>query len=90
MAMRTTLTRKTPVMFRSEYVAGVDPERCNGCGACRKLCPFGAFAPAGRKEKARIDPQKCFGCGICRSVCARDAIGLADRAAVPEAALLWL
>jgi len=90
MAMRTTLTHQTPVMFRSEYLARVDDGRCSGCGECAKLCPFGAFPPAGKKEKARIDPRKCYGCGICRSACARDAISLVNRASVPEASLLWL
>ena len=39
---------------------------------------------------ARVDWKKGYGCGICRNVCARDAITLADRSAVPEAASLWL
>jgi len=90
LALRTTLTRHTPVMFRSEYVAQVDDERCSGCGECLEVCPFGAFLPTGREVNARIDLKKCYGCGICRSACARDAIRLVDRASVPEAAVLWL
>jgi heterodisulfide reductase subunit A-like polyferredoxin len=88
--MKTTLTHKTPIMFRSEYVARVDEETCRGCGECVKICPFEAFHPHKRKAKARVDWKKCYGCGICRNTCTRDAIALADRAAVPEVASLWL
>src|SRR4030042_231291 len=31
LAMRATVTMSFPVMFRAEYVAGVNPELCNGC-----------------------------------------------------------
>jgi ferredoxin len=89
-AMKTTLTHKTPVFFRGEYVARVDADLCNGCGQCVKLCSFGAFKPRKKKDKAAVEPLKCYGCGICRSACTRGAITLADRAEVPEAAGLWL
>jgi heterodisulfide reductase subunit A-like polyferredoxin len=77
-------------MFRAEYVAAVDKDACAGCGQCAKICPYDAFLPQKRKAKARVDPTKCYGCGICRSACVKDAITLVDRAAVPEAASLWL
>jgi Pyruvate/2-oxoacid:ferredoxin oxidoreductase delta subunit len=90
MAMEASLTYKTPVMFRSEYVAQVSDDRCSGCGECVKICPFEAFLPHKKKAKARVDLKKCYGCGVCRNACARGAIALADRAAVPVAASLWL
>jgi len=90
MAMKATLTYRTPVMFRAEYVAAVDVDACAGCGQCAKICPYDAFLPQKRKAKARVDPTKCYGCGICRSACVKGAIRLVDRAAVPEAASLWL
>jgi len=90
MAMKATLTHRTPVMFRAEYVAAVDKDACAGCGQCAKICPYDAFLPQKRKAKARVDPTKCYGCGICRSACVKGAIALVDRAAVPEAASLWL
>jgi Pyruvate/2-oxoacid:ferredoxin oxidoreductase delta subunit len=90
LAMKATLTYKTPVMFRSEYVARVDEEKCNGCGQCAKLCPFEAFEPRKRKAKARVDWTKCYGCGICRDACVMEAIELVDRTSVPQAASLWL
>ncbi len=89
-AMVASLTHKTPIMFRSEYVAQVDDGRCSGCGECVKICPFDAFMPHKKKTKARIDLKKCYGCGVCRNACARGAIALADREAVPVAASLWL
>jgi Pyruvate/2-oxoacid:ferredoxin oxidoreductase delta subunit len=89
-AMSTTVTHKSPVFFRGEYVAAVDPGTCSGCGQCVKLCPFGAFKPRKKKEKAVVDARRCYGCGICRSVCARGAISLGDRAAFPSAANIWL
>jgi Pyruvate/2-oxoacid:ferredoxin oxidoreductase delta subunit len=90
MAMKTTVTYRTPVMFRSEYTARVTEEKCSGCGECAKLCPFDAFHPHKRKKKARVDWKKCYGCGICRNACARGALSLVDRRSVPEAASLWL
>ena len=90
LAMKATLTYGTPVMFRAEYVARVDPEKCVGCGLCLEVCPFQAFLSHERKNPARIDVRRCYGCGVCRSVCAQGAIGLVDRAAAPEAASLWL
>jgi NAD-dependent dihydropyrimidine dehydrogenase PreA subunit len=89
-AMKATVSHKTPIFFRGEYVAAVDPEKCSGCGQCVEICPFKAFEPWKKKAKAAVDASKCYGCGICRSVCARAAIALADRAAVPAAAGLWL
>lgn len=90
LAMKTTLTHKTPIMFRSEYLARVDDDRCSGCGECAKLCPFDAFHAHKRKTKARVDVKKCYGCGVCRTACARGAISLVDRVSVPETASLWL
>jgi len=90
MALETTVTHKTPVFFRGEYVARVDADKCSGCGLCVKMCSFKAFEPRKKKEKAVIDAQKCYGCGICRSVCVSDAITLVDRAEVAEAASTWL
>jgi len=90
MAMKTTLTHRTPIMFRAEYVAAVDEDECAGCGQCAKICPFDAFLPQKRKAKARVDRSKCYGCGVCRITCVKNAIALVDRAAVPEAASLWL
>ena len=89
-AMKTTVTHKSPVFFRGEYVAAVDPDLCTACGQCVKICPFRAFKSRRKNEKAEVDPLKCYGCGICRSACARSAIALADRPAVPAAASLWL
>ncbi len=84
------MTHKTPVMFRSEYLARVDDGKCSGCGECVKICPFDAFHPHKRRPRPGSIWKKCYGCGICRNACARGAISLVDRASVPEAASLWL
>ena len=44
LAMRCTVTQGVPVMFRAEYVAAVDPDQCNGCRQCMRLCQFGAVS----------------------------------------------
>lgn len=90
MAMRTTVVHKTPVMFRGEYLALVDPEKCIACGECQKICPFEAHFPGKNGDKAKVNINKCYGCGICRSLCPAEAISLADRESVPEVAQLWL
>jgi len=89
MAMRATVTMGFPVMFRSEYVAGVNPDLCNGCRQCMRVCQFGAMAYSIAHEKVVIDPRRCFGCGICRASCTKNAIALDERSSVPIAAHVW-
>jgi Fe-S-cluster-containing hydrogenase component 2 len=89
LAMRCTVTEGIPIMFRAEYVAGVDPGQCNGCRQCMRVCQFGAIAYSAANKKAVIDQRQCYGCGICRSVCTKDAIRLEARSNVPAAATLW-
>ena len=88
-SMQATVTEGIPSMFRAEYVAEVNPELCNGCRQCMRVCQFGAIGYSAAKKKIFIDPLRCYGCGICRASCTKDAIQLHDRASVPVAANLW-
>jgi len=51
----------------------IDPEKCNGCGVCRRACPHGAIS--GKKKQVHvIDPETCRKCGICQSECKFEAV----------------
>lgn len=89
LAMQITVKHDVPIMFRAEYVAGVDPDLCNGCRACMQVCQFGAISYSAAQEKAAIDLKRCYGCGVCRSACAENAILLSDRSSVQAVANLW-
>lgn len=43
-------------------------ETCNGCGACRRICPVGAIEGK-QKELHKIIEEKCISCGSCYDVC---------------------
>ena len=51
----------------------IDPEKCKGCGVCRKACPQGAVSGK-TKEAHAIDSDLCIKCGICYNECKFDAI----------------
>jgi ferredoxin len=89
LAMRCTVTHNVPVMFRAEFIAETDPDKCVGCRQCMKLCQFGAISYSASNKKAVIDKMKCYGCGICRAACAKDAIRLESRANDPVVAKIW-
>lgn len=89
LAMSLTVGHDLKVMWRGEDIAILDAEKCVGCGACAKLCPFDAITVAGRRAPVVHDRAKCWGCGICRAGCRTDAITLVDRRSVPEVARLW-
>jgi len=89
LAMRCTVTCSTPVMFRGEWVARVDPDRCTGCRNCMRFCQFGALGYSAANQKVVVDSSRCFGCGTCRAGCRSQAISLLDRRRVPAAAELW-
>src|SRR3989304_4727389 len=61
-AMLATVVHNVPVMFRAEYVAEANPELCNGCRACMRVCQFGAISYNAGNKKAYIDISKCYGC----------------------------
>ena len=70
----------------SGYVAQVERELCDGCGACMRVCPVGAAtvsaptgAPAeadGVRGAALVVAGECIGCGVCVDRCARGALVL--------------
>jgi len=72
----------TPIMFRGEYVATVDANKCIGCKACIKICQFSAISFDPQHMKVEIDAEKCYGCGICRSICGRDALQLINSSGI--------
>jgi len=87
MAMKLTARYGLKVMWRGEWVAYLDSERCTRCARCARSCPFGALEA--RSDGIVLDNQRCWGCGVCRSACARGAISLLDRRAVPEVSSVW-
>ena len=89
MAMKATVKKSLPVMYRAEYVAEVEAELCNGCRNCIRACQFGAISFSLGREKVSIDPLRCYGCGVCRVHCTKYAIALTDRKMIPAAAGIW-
>lgn len=51
----------------------IDPETCNGCGACSKRCSVNAITGEKKKPHA-IDTTKCTKCGACYEGCKFQAI----------------
>lgn len=76
-------------LLKSEYVAKVDYELCNGCGDCAQRCQFGAIKMEVTVSKANIDLMRCFGCGLCQTGCPRGAINLIDRKTIPALREVW-
>ena len=56
-------------------------DKCVRCGACVKVCPFGAIDQAERKALPIIDLTKCTLCGACVAACKFDAIAMKEKAA---------
>ena len=53
----------------------IDPAKCIGCGACKRVCPQEAIS--GEKKMAHyIDNLKCIKCGACYEKCKFGAISI--------------
>ena len=51
----------------------IDPEKCKGCGLCKRNCPAGCISGEPGKTHV-IDTEKCIKCGTCISKCPFHAI----------------
>ncbi len=90
MAMISSVTHSIPLLYKAEYVAVSDGDKCSGCRACMRLCQFGAIGYSATDKKAFIDPRRCYGCGICHATCKDDAIHLVDRQTHSIASRTWM
>ena len=53
----------------------IDPELCNGCGLCVKICPMDVFRMDKQTKQAVITyPEDCMLCEFCVLDCPTKAI----------------
>ena len=54
------------------YLVYLDPDKCDGCEECVKMCPVDVFDMSHKAYPTR--PQNCLGCGTCVALCKSNAI----------------
>ena len=62
---------------KADYIAIVNPDKCNCCLTCIKRCLFGARDVD--NEIPIINEEKCYGCGLCVTSCPTQATQLVHR-----------
>jgi len=67
-----------PGMLTVEAItAEVDPDQCNSCGLCAKVCPYNAISVDKKaKTAAKVTEAACAGCGTCAAECPTLAISM--------------
>lgn len=69
-----------PVDFwATNFLAKVDADKCDACGACENSCQVGAVVVSEDKQSAVVTPERCLGCGVCVTTCPTDAIALSKK-----------
>jgi heterodisulfide reductase subunit A len=65
------------VLTVEAITAEVDPEKCNFCGLCAKVCPYNAIHVDTRANlPAKVTEAACSGCGTCAAECPTMAIAM--------------
>ena len=65
----------------------VDTGACTLCLSCVSLCPSGALGDNEDKPQLRFQEDACLQCGLCANICPENAITLAPRLDLTDAAL---
>ena len=71
---------KPASVVSSPFVATLNADTCEGCGACETRCQMEAVHVD--DGKATLDPDRCIGCGLCVTTCPTDSLSLVRK---PEA-----
>lgn len=56
----------------------INPEICNQCNECARICPVHAIRVNVGMKYPEIDHDRCIGCGTCVGSCSPGAIGYLD------------
>ena len=62
--------------FLPQYPAGINHEKCNGCGECVNVCPQNCIELSeknGKKVAVITSIELCIGDGFCKIVCPENA-----------------
>jgi heterodisulfide reductase subunit A len=74
-AARSSILLNSAVLKGEAIKAIVDLEKCNSCGVCARVCPYGAMkVDIKAKSGAQVVAAACAGCGTCAAECRFDAI----------------
>jgi NAD-dependent dihydropyrimidine dehydrogenase PreA subunit len=61
------------VYLKDVVTLELNPEKCNGCGMCVKVCPHEVFSLKGGKAHI-VNRDYCMECGACSLNCPMQAI----------------
>jgi heterodisulfide reductase subunit A2 len=74
-AARSSILLNSGIIKGEAIKAQVIKEKCTSCGACAKVCPYGAIkVDVKAKNGAQITAAACAGCGTCGAECRFNAI----------------
>lgn len=74
---------RCPALACKEMISfWIDPEKCSGCGMCRKKCPADAI-DGDKKMVHIIDQEKCTNCSTCFEVCPKKFRAVTKLSGVP-------
>lgn len=68
--------------MKDKHLIQIDPEKCVGCGLCKKDCPAGNIVV--ENKKAKLLTQDCILCGHCVAICPKAAVSMTGFDEPPE------
>ena len=78
--LRHVVDKHCPLCDGPKKKVVIDPDKCKGCGKCKRNCPMEAISGE-VKQPHTVDTEKCITCGACWSNCPFDAISVVEEEA---------